>query len=157
MAAVRGLEFNGPGDGIAQVDLAFDQVVPGRRGRILEIGHEHIRAGIERVDDHLAVDRPGDFHAAIAQRLRDFSDTPIRFADRARLGEEIGQCTGVETRLALRTCSKQGKAFRVEAAMQFGKQGQRGRRQNGVEAVAWRAVERDRVATGLNFKVFGCC
>ena len=54
-------------DGVHQVRLAADDVGPGRRGGVLEIGHEHLRAGIERVDDHLAVDRAGDFDAAVLQ------------------------------------------------------------------------------------------
>ena len=42
-------------------------VRPGRRVRVLEVGHEDVRAGVERVDHHLALDRAGDLDAAVAQ------------------------------------------------------------------------------------------
>jgi hypothetical protein len=45
-----------PADRVAQVDLALDVVVPARRVRVLEVRHEHVRARVERVDDHLAVE-----------------------------------------------------------------------------------------------------
>src|SRR3546814_2726433 len=48
------------GDRVAQVELALDQVVPGRRRRVLEVRHEDAGAAVQRVDDHLAVDGAGD-------------------------------------------------------------------------------------------------
>jgi DNA-binding transcriptional LysR family regulator len=41
---------------------------PSRAERVLEVGHEHLRAGVQRVDDHLALDRAGDLDAAVLQR-----------------------------------------------------------------------------------------
>jgi hypothetical protein len=46
--------------GVAQVDLALDHVRPGRRAGVLEVGHERVRARVQRVDDHLALDGSGD-------------------------------------------------------------------------------------------------
>ena len=43
------------------------QFCPGRRVRVLEVGHEHLRARVEGVDHHLAVDRAGDLDAAVLQ------------------------------------------------------------------------------------------
>ena len=63
--AFRTLVADGALDCVAQIELALKVVVPGGRIRILEIGHEDVGAGIQRVDDHLAVDRAGDLHAAI--------------------------------------------------------------------------------------------
>ncbi len=44
-----------------------DDVGPGRRERVLEVGHEDARAGVERVDRHLGLGRPGDLAAAVVQ------------------------------------------------------------------------------------------
>ena len=63
--ALRRDEIDAAADRVAQVDVALDVVVPARRVRVLEVGHEHLRARVERVDDHLAIDRPGDLDAAI--------------------------------------------------------------------------------------------
>ena len=58
---------------------------------VLEIGHEGLRRGIQRVDDHLAVDRTGDLHAAVLQIGRHRRDAPVARADRARvLGRKSG-------------------------------------------------------------------
>src|SRR5581483_11670635 len=57
------LVADGATDGVAQIDLPVDQVGPGRRVRVLEVGHEHVGAAVQRVDEHLAVDRAGDLDA----------------------------------------------------------------------------------------------
>ena len=67
-----------------------DEVVPGRRGRVLEVRHEDVRARVERVDDHLAVDRPGDLDAAIEEVGRaPGAQVQSPLADARRLGEEV--------------------------------------------------------------------
>ena len=70
------------GPAVLQVGLALDHVGEHRRGGVLEIGHEHLRAGIERVDDHLAVDRAGDLDPAVEEVGGDRRDLPVAFADR---------------------------------------------------------------------------
>ena len=50
-----------------QVELALDQVGPRGTGRVLEVGHPHVRAGVQRVDRHRAVDRSGDLDPASAK------------------------------------------------------------------------------------------
>jgi hypothetical protein len=40
-------------DRVNEVDLALDHVAPRRRVRVLEVRHEDIGAGVERVDHHL--------------------------------------------------------------------------------------------------------
>ena len=67
LAAGRIGEVEPPAPAVAQVDLALDQFVPGRRGGVLEVGHEHLGARIERVDDHLGVGRPGDLDPPVLQ------------------------------------------------------------------------------------------
>ena len=79
------------GPAVLQVDLAFDVVRPGRRIGILEIRHEDVGAGIERVDDHLAVDRAGDLDAAVMQIGWDRRDPPgIVIADMFGLARKSG-------------------------------------------------------------------
>ena len=53
--------------GIAKVDLALDNVGPGRRVGVLEVGHKHVGARVQRIDDHLPLDGAGDLDAAIEQ------------------------------------------------------------------------------------------
>ena len=66
-------------DRVAEVALPLDDVRPGRRARVLEVGHEDARAGVERVDHHLAVDRAGD----LARGGRAGRPGPARPASRA--------------------------------------------------------------------------
>ena len=75
------LELDGAIDRIAQVDLSLNHVDPGRRAGILEVGHEGFDRRIEGIDDHLAIDRPGDLHSAILQIARHGTDTPLRRAN----------------------------------------------------------------------------
>ena len=56
-----GREIHLPPNGIAQIGLPFNQVVPCGGVGILKIGHEHIRARIHGVDDHFAVSWACDF------------------------------------------------------------------------------------------------
>ncbi len=51
-------------------DVALDLVLPGRRVRVLEVGHEALGARVERVDDQLAVGRAGDLDAAVLRSRR---------------------------------------------------------------------------------------
>src|SRR5205823_6173353 len=70
-------EANNAPDGIAQIDLTLNHVGPRRRIRILEIRHKHFRTGVEGVNHHLAISRPGDLNATVAQVSRDRSTGPI--------------------------------------------------------------------------------
>ena len=82
-----GREVDAAANRVAQVDVALDVVVPLRRVRVLEVGHEDAGARVERVDDHLAVDRAGDLDAAIGdvggQRRRRSSRPRVSHASRA--------------------------------------------------------------------------
>src|SRR6185295_13225536 len=88
-----------PADCITQVHLTAHQIVPGRRERILAVGHEHLRTRVQGVDDHLAIRRSGDLYAAIEEIWRDGRDAPVGFADRAGLGEEIRQLARIQRTL----------------------------------------------------------
>ena len=101
LAARRVGEIDLAGPAVLEVDLALDLVGPGRRVGVLEIGHEDLGAGIERVDDHLAVDRPGDLDPPVEEIGGDRRHRPVAVADMGRLGQEVRQRAGVETGLAL--------------------------------------------------------
>ena len=60
-------ELDSSVDGVSEIDLAVDVVGPGGRVGVFKVGHEDVGAGVESVDHHLAVDRPGDLHAAVLE------------------------------------------------------------------------------------------
>jgi hypothetical protein len=99
--ALRRGQLNRAVDCVAQVDLTVQLIGERRRRRVLEIGHEHLGTRIQRVDDHLALDRAGDLDAAILQRGRDRGHGPVAAADTDGIGAEIGQGAGVVASLAL--------------------------------------------------------
>ena len=78
-------------DRVAQVDLAVDDVVPGRRERVLAVRHEHFRARVQRIDDHLAIGRTGDLDAPILQVRRDRSRRASRIRGCGASRQEIGK------------------------------------------------------------------
>ena len=104
---------------VAQVDLAFDQVVPGRRGGVLEVGHEDIGAAVERVDHHLAVGRAGDLDPAIVEVARDRRHPPVAIADRLGLGQKIGLPAGIEPLLDCSAAAEQTPPLRTEFALKL--------------------------------------
>ena len=86
-------------DCIAQIDLSTNDVVPGGRQGVFAVSHEHARAGIERVDDHLALGRPGDLDAPIEKIARN-PGVCHSLTNRSRLEQEIRKCAGVQFTLA---------------------------------------------------------
>ena len=64
------LVLHAPAYGVGEVGLPPDHVLPGGRVGVLEVGHEGARAGVQRVDHHLAAGGPGDLDAAVLERLR---------------------------------------------------------------------------------------
>ncbi|KAF1858516.1 hypothetical protein Lal_00015033 [Lupinus albus] len=121
---------NGLAHGVAHVDLARELVIPVRRIRILEVGHVAVRTRVQRVDDHLALDRARDFHTAAFQRLRDRRDLPVAVADVGRLGQEVRTLAGVQAFRAFDAGRQQLLAARLELAAQFRYQRERFRRED---------------------------
>ena len=78
-----------PAHGVAQVDLAADDVAPVRGVRVLEVGQPHLGAGVQRVDHHLALGRPGDLDPAVGEVGRRRRDLPVAGADVGGLGQEV--------------------------------------------------------------------
>ena len=130
LLAVRILEGDLATHRVGQVDLPFHHQVPGRRGGVLEVRHEALRAGVQRVDDHLAIDRPGDLDAAVEQIRRDARDLPLAVADLLGLLEEARQLALVDLLLALDPQLQQLLADRRVLADQLGDELQRLRRQD---------------------------
>src|SRR5262249_19856025 len=110
---------------VLEIELALDVVRPGRRVRILEIRHVDIGAGIEGVDDHLAIDRPRDLDAAIDEILGDRRTLPVAFTDMAGLVQEVRQLAGIEARLPRRAASQKPLARGIEPAVQLGQEPER--------------------------------
>ena len=75
--AVRIRERNRAPDRVAQVDLTLDHVRPRRRVRVLEVGHKNLRAGVERINRHLAIGRARDLDPAVADVWRNRRALPI--------------------------------------------------------------------------------
>src|SRR5437660_2570323 len=66
-----------PVDRVSKINLTLNSSFPGRRVGVLEIRHVDISASVERVYDHLAVDRASDLHASLSKISRDRSDFPF--------------------------------------------------------------------------------
>ena len=64
--------------------MALDLVAPGRAVGVLEVGHEALGAGVQRVDDQLAVGRPGDLDPPVGVVGAGRRDLPVPVADRPR-------------------------------------------------------------------------
>jgi hypothetical protein len=91
------LEPDRPVDRVGEVPLPVDHVLPRRRVRILEIGHEDLRATVQRVDHHLAVCRPGDLDPAIRQVRGRGRHAPVALPHTPCLLEEGRQLTVAQT------------------------------------------------------------
>ena len=119
---LAGIELDRAVERVREVDLALDAVLPGRRVRVLEVGHEHLRARVERVDHHLPVDRAGDLDAAVLQLGRDRRDAPVALADLLRLGEEVGQLAVAQPLRPLVPRVEQLAPPRAEPALELGEE-----------------------------------
>ena len=129
--ALRAGVGDGAVDRVAQVDLAVEVVSPGGRVGVLEIGHEDAGAGVQGVDDHLAVDRPGDLDAAVLQVRGDRRHLPVSPRGSRRFPAGNRACCPRRSPAAGRASSPGGaggapRSFgqgRTESASLFGKYG----------------------------------
>ena len=83
-----------PLDRVDEVDVALDDVAPGRRAGVLEVGHPAAGTGIKGVDGHLALGRAGDLDPAVLEVVRDRCDAPVALAHGPRLGQEVQALAG---------------------------------------------------------------
>ena len=130
-------------DGVEQVLLAAHDVDPHRRVRVFEIGHEHLRAGVERVDDHLAVDGARDLDAAVLQVLWRRGDAPVAAAHVGGFSKKIRLCSRIEPRLHRSPPRQQLVDSRSKPAHEILDEGHCGGRQNLFPAVDGRAGNAD--------------
>src|SRR5579875_1245658 len=151
LAGRRVREVERPVPAVEQVDLALEIVGPRGRVRVLEVRHEHLRARIERVDDHLAVDGSRDLHPAVLEVGRDGAHAPARAADVGGLAQEVRQLAGVVARLAERSRIEELRAARLEAAVQGGEEVERLRGENFLVPGS------ERVVDGHARRQTGCC
>src|SRR5579885_1246855 len=88
-------------DGVFQIQIAVDVVAPGRRVRVLEIRHEDVRAGVQRVDNHFAVYGTCDLYATVLKIARNRRNLPFAVADLRCFRQKIEQPAGAELSQAL--------------------------------------------------------
>ena len=122
---VAGVELDRPVEGVGEVALAVDAVLPGRRVRILEVGHEDPGARVERVDHHLPVDRAGDLHPAVGDLVGIPSDAPVGRTDVGGLRKEVGQLTGLEAAEPRPSRLEELEPPRAELPLEVGQEGNR--------------------------------
>ena len=118
-------EVDRAGPAILQIGLALDHVGEHRRGRVLEVGHEDFGAGVQRVDDHLAVDRSGDLDPPVEKVGRDGRNLPVAVAHGLRLGQETRKLPGVELLLPLHPLRQEIEPAAVEAPVEIRQERQR--------------------------------
>ena len=124
LAGRRVGEVDRPGPPVLEIRLALDHVGEHRRGSVLEVRHEDLRAGVQGVDDHLAIDRAGDLDAAVEKVGRNRRDSPVAISDRLGFGQKMRQLSGVEQFLTLHSAPEQLEPAAVEAAMEVGEETQ---------------------------------
>ena len=108
---------------VPQIVLAFNIVIPGRRIRVLEVGHENVGSRVQRVDDHLAIDWPGNFHAAIAQIPRYRSHSPIALPDFSRPRQKVRKLAVIDVLLHGSPPRQQFLPLRLECGRKFRQEG----------------------------------
>jgi hypothetical protein len=109
------------------VELPVHDVRPWRRECIFEIGHEDLRSGIERVDHHLAVDRPSDLYSSVVEVSWGGADCPLGRSDRRGVREEIRALAFIEAPLPLVTLGEQPCPGLTKAPCEVGDKGKRRR------------------------------
>ena len=107
-------------DRVDQRGLPTDHVRPGRRQRVLEVGHEDPRSRVEGVDHHLRLGGTGDLDPSIVEVGWRRRDRPIGLADVARARREVEPLARIQCRLPLMAPMEQVDADVAEAALQVG-------------------------------------
>ena len=141
LLAVRAREPQAPFDRVRQVRLAFDQVGPGRRIGIFEVGHENPSARVQGVDQHLGVGWSGDLDAAIAKIVRNRGDLPVRLAHGLCLRQEIWGLPRLVTGLALVAHAEKLEPAAAKLPLQAGEKFERRWRQNAGCALTGRTLQ----------------
>ena len=104
--------------------------MPGGRIGVFKIRHEDTGAGVQRIDDHLAVDRARDLYPAVEQIVRNRRNRPFGLADVGGFGKEIGKLAGVDLLLAGPAAGQKLLAAGFKLARQLGQERARFRSKN---------------------------
>src|SRR5205823_11856968 len=112
-------------DRVHEIDVAHPTVAPGGGERVLEIRHEDVSAGIERVDHHLALDRPGDLDEPLLEVLGTARDLEVGVAYLLGFRKEIELLASVQLHLAGRPLGEKLFPPRVQFAMEPFDEGER--------------------------------
>jgi hypothetical protein len=116
--------FIGVADGavnrIAQVNLPINDFAPFGRQRVFEIRHKDFYIRIERIDDHLALYRTGNFYPPILQIVRNAADRPITVTNGSCFRNKIRKLAVINCLLLLDTRGQEFIALRRKAAHQLG-------------------------------------
>src|SRR4029079_18396234 len=97
---------------------------------VLEVRHEHLRARVQRVDDHLSIDGTGDFDPAVLEVGGNAADGPIAGSDMSGVWREIGSFASVVALLHRATAREQFVDARTEATRQVFDECHRRRREH---------------------------
>ncbi len=123
---LAGVQLDRAAHGIGEVALALDDVLPRRRARVLEVGHEDPGARVHGVDHHLAVDGACDLDAPVPEIGRRRRHLPVGVAN----GQQLGQGAGVELGLPLAASLEELEPRRVQLAVELGDELERFRAEN---------------------------
>ena len=109
---------------VHEVHLAVDHVEPTGGVGVLEVRHEHLRPGVERIDDHLAIGRSRDLDPAVREVGTGWCHLPVAATNVGRLRQKVGHFAVVDAELALPSGCEELRAAGVEAALEAGDEGQ---------------------------------
>ena len=124
--ALRRGELQPAADGVEQGDLPADDVRPVRGVRVLQVGQPHLRAGVQRVDRHLRLRRPGDLHPPIDEiggRRAPPPSPPRRTCSVS--GRKSSRPVRAASRASLGAAGQQLVPAVPESPLQLGDEGQR--------------------------------
>src|SRR5205814_8152467 len=105
-------------DGRMEYQLALDTFWPGGRVRALEVRHEHAPPGVEGIDHHLAIRRPGDLDPPVLQIRGDRGNAPGALPYGARVRKEVQSPAAIERLLSPSPLSQEIPPPTVEPSMQ---------------------------------------
>ena len=135
---------------VAERQLPLDHVRPGGARGILLVGEPDLRAGVQRVDRHLAIGRAGDLDAAVLEARRRAGDAPRRVvADPLGLGQELRVAAVRRIDPGLQAHREQLVPGVREAVVQLGEERERLGREDLVVPLAERCGDLDAGLDGL--------
>ena len=132
--ALGRVEGERPAHGVDERGLPTDDVRPRRRQRVLEVGHEDARPGVQRVDHHLGLGRSGDLDAPVVEVGRCRGHGPVGLADLVGRSQEVQPLPGIQRRLTLVAAMQQVQTQRPEPALEVRDERERLRREDAVGA-----------------------